>query len=361
MRRGHFAALAPLCPRCRAAPLGLGVVELARGEDILAGTLECPAEGCRQEYPILDGIPVLVPDVAGWVANNLWHVTARDDLPPRLETLIGDAAGPGSAFDTTRYHLGSYGHDHWGAFDPAETDPQAPPGAVARCLAAGLDLLGDLPAGPALDIGCAVGRTSFELARRGGLVLGVDLNFAMLRLARRVLTDGAVSYPRRRIGVVYDRRSFPVPTEGAERLDFWCCDALALPFAPARFATVAALNVLDCVAAPPTVLAGIAAALIPGGGAVLATPYDWSGAVTPPAAWLGGHSQRGPSGGAGEPMLRALLTQGAHPNAVPGLAIAGEIDAFPWHVRLHDRSTMLYRTHVVAVRRQVDKPSCDSA
>ena len=77
----------------------------------------------------------------------------------------------------------------------------------------------------------------------------------MLRLARQVVTAGEVVYPRRRIGVVYDRRRFQVPVAVPELLDFWACDALALPFAPGRFAVVSALNVLDCVSSPQALLA----------------------------------------------------------------------------------------------------------
>ena len=353
----HLEELAPICPRCRADGQGdvtlvLAVTERQRGDDVLEGLLHCPRNGCRLEYPIIDGIPIIVPDVARYLADNLWYINLRGDLSETLESLLGDAAGPGSAFDTMRYHLGSYAHDHWGEFDPLETaaaDGPSAPGAVARCLTAGLDLLGnDLPAGPALDIGCSVGRSSSVLAdRTHGLVLGVDLNFVMLRLARRAITEGRVIYPRRRIGVVYDRRSFGVPVVAPERVDFWACDAMALPFPGHRFALTTALNILDCVPAPSSLLTGIRDNLLPGGGAVLATPYDWSGSVTQPQAWIGGHSQRGSSQGAAESRLRSLLTEEI---GAPTLRIAGENTNFPWHVRLHDRSTVAYSTHLVAVR-----------
>jgi SAM-dependent methyltransferase/uncharacterized protein YbaR (Trm112 family) len=357
LRRRHFEELAPVCPRCRAAGSGdaalvIGGIAREAGDDIIEGVLHCPNDGCRMEYPIIDGIPIIVREVAKYLSDNLWHITLRDDLSPLLETILGDAAGPGSTFDATRYHLSSYVHDHWAEYDPQESAAAALPGAVARCLAAGLDLLADaLPSGPNLDIGCAVGRSSVVLAERTrGLTLGVDMNFSMLRLARRVLTAGEVVYPRRRIGVVYDRRAFRVPVAVAELLDFWVCDALALPFAAGRFAVVSALNVLDCVSAPQALLASIADLVAPGGGAILATPYDWSANVTQPQAWIGGHSQRATAAGAAEPQLRALLTPGAHPLASSRLRIAGEITDFPWHVRLHDRSTVSYSTHLVAAR-----------
>ena len=354
MRLRHFEELAPICPRCRSAgrddrTLALGLTERRAGDDVLEGILHCPEPMCRQEYPIVDGIPVIVPDVAKYLADYLWHVTARDDLSAPLETLLGDAAGPGSAFDTTRFHTSSYVHDHWGEFDPREAPSAFPPGAMVRCLNAGLDLLGDpLPNGPTLDIGCSVGRSTLTLAsRRPGLVLGIDLNFAMLRVARRALTTAEIVYARRRIGLVYDRRRFAVPIENAEQVDFWACDAMAMPFAARQFATVSALNVLDCVPDPRGLLMAIGALLMPDGGAVLATPYDWSTQATLPLGWIGGHSQRGDMDGAAEPQLRALLTPGESPT---GLRLVGEITDFPWHVRLHDRSTVVYSGHLVGVR-----------
>ena len=360
MRLRHFEELAPICPRCRAGGhpdvrLLLAMIERRAGDDVLEGILHCTRDTCMQEYPIIDGIPIIVPDVAPYLADNLWHITARDDLSASIETLIGDAAGQNSAYDSTRYHISSYAYDHWGAFDPEETAAQSPPGAVARCLNAGLDLLGDGLDGPGLDIGCSVGRSTFALAGRvPGLVLGGDLNFSMLRLARQALIRGEVTYSRRRIGLVYDRRSFDVPNDGAERLDFWVMNAMTLPFATGRFGTVSALNVLDCVPDPRAVLTGFGAVLAPNGAAVLATPYDWSANATQPRGWIGGHSQRGIGRGAGEPLLRGLLT----PAGGTGLRLVGEVTDFPWHVRLHERSTVSYSTHVIAMR--ADKSVSDT-
>ncbi|MEZ4525337.1 MAG: hypothetical protein R2941_05385 [Desulfobacterales bacterium] len=73
-----------------------------------------------------------------------------------------------------------------------------------------------------IDMGCSVGRAAFELARTADdIVLGVDMNFAMLRLASCVLRDGKTAYPRKRTGLVFDRREFPLCLEGREKVDFW--------------------------------------------------------------------------------------------------------------------------------------------
>ncbi len=356
MRASHFARFRPVCPRCRAesgpaVPLELGLVVRAEGDRVEEGVLHCPRTGCLQEYPIIDGIPILVPQPRRFLAESLPVILARDDLSEAIEGLLGDAVGPGTAFDLQRQYLSAYGWDHWADLDPEEQATEPGPGAVRRCLARGLALATPRPDGPILDLGCAAGRTSFALAADSrDLVLGVDLNLALLRLARRVLIRGEVRYPRRRIGVVYDRRAFSARQTAAERVDFWCCDAMALPLAPATMGMVVALNVLDCLSSPLTGLAEIGTVLRPGGSAILATPYDWSATATQIDGWIGGHTQRGPHRGAAEPLLRALLTEGGHPQATFGVHLCAE-DEIDWQVRSHDRSRTHYRSHLLCVRK----------
>lgn len=358
MRRAHFAAFAPHCPVCAGDaarhPLGLSHVGAERDGDVLAGILLCGNSACRHEYPIIDGIPIIVPDLARLLAERGIEVLLRDDLDPVLESILGDAFGPDTWFDVLRQTVSTYAWDGWADLDPEEAESGPRPGAARRCLFRLLELAGEgAPVGKILDLGCGVGRTGFELAARypQALVLGADTGLALLRLARRAAA-GRVAYARRRIGLVYDRRDFAVAPAGAERVDFWACDALALPFAAGSADLVAALNLLDCVAAPQRLLAGMAALLRPRGRLLLATPYDWSPRATPPAAWIGGHSQRAPDGGAGEPFLRALLREGAHPQSVGRLEPLGEDTDWPWQTRLHDRSAVRYSSHLLALRKE---------
>ena len=361
MRRGHFLSFAPHCPSCATQtaqhPLGLSQVGAECDGDVLAGVLLCANPACRHEYPVIDGIPVIVPDLAQLLSERGVEILLRDDLDPVLEGILGDAIGPGTWFDVLRQTVSTYAWDGWADLDPAEAPPTATgphPGAARRCLAKLLGLAGEgAPVAKILDLGCGAGRTSFDLAEKhpDALVLGLDTGLALLRLARGA-AGGRVSYARRRIGLVFDRRSFAVAPAGAARVDFWACDALALPFAANSADLVAALNLLDCVAAPQRLLAAMAALLRPGGRLLLATPYDWSARATPPAAWIGGHSQRAADGGAAEPFLRALLRDGAHPQSVARLEPLGEVMDWPWHTRLHERSAVQYASHLLALQKQ---------
>jgi SAM-dependent methyltransferase/uncharacterized protein YbaR (Trm112 family) len=359
VRRRHLADFAPHCPRCARDGAGrheltLDAVLEERDDDVLSGILHCPNPACRHEYPIIDGIPVIVPALGALLAERGIELLLREDLDPMLESLIGDAIGPGTWLDTLRQTVSTYAWDGWADLDPEEADPAdgVQPGAVRRCLARLLDMAGTRVAGRVIDVGCGAGRTAFDLAARGEdtLVLGVDIHLALLRLARRAAA-GVLSYPRRRIGIVYDRRRFPVPLPGADRVDFWACDALALPFGPGTADLAVALNLLDCVSEPRRLLAGLAEVVHTDGRVLLATPYDWSIRATQVETWIGGHSQRAAHEGAAEPFLRALLTEGAHPQSVAGLRVLAEQAAWPWQTRLHDRSAVLYRAHLLALVR----------
>jgi len=354
LKLGHFESLRPVCPSCRLHrrqdhALVLATIAARRGDLVLEGTLHCPNAECRLEYPIIDGIPLLFPDPRRYIADNILHLTARADLSAETESILGDCLGPNSAFDITRQHLSSYTWDNYGDLDPSEpADGPVTPNGVGRCLHAGLQRVPTRLDRPVLDIGCAVGRSSFELAQSTSqLVLGIDTNVSMLRLAQQVLQERRLRYPRRRIGIVYDTRAFEVDLPAMEQVDFWAASGMSLPFRSESFGLVVALQVLDSVGSPHALLAAIADALHAGGSALLASPYDWSAAVTPVEAWIGGHSQRGITRGAAEPLLRSLLTPGGHPQAVAGLVLRDEIPRFRWHTRIHDRSVMLYDTHVV--------------
>lgn len=355
MKLRHFEAIRPVCAVCRASgiesELGIGRAVREEGGDLLEGVLQCSHAGCQREYPVIDGIPILVPALRAYVAQNVFPLLRRNDLSGTIESILGDCCGPGSAFDQTRQHLSSYGWGHYSDLDPEE--PEGPPLSLLGLLTQGLALAGEPGEGPILDAGCAVGRSTFELAERHErLVLGVDLSFSMLQVAARALRAGEVRYPRRRVGLVHDQRSFPVRFRRAELVDFWVCDAQNPPFRDGAFSMVTSLNLLDCLPSPHEHLVSLARILAPGGRAVLATPYDWSIAATPVEAWIGGHSQRGPQRGESAVALRALLTPGAHPASVEGLGLVAEVEAVPWRVRLHDRSSVEYDAHLVVAERR---------
>lgn len=318
---------------------------------IVEGLLLCTNPQCQCEHPIIDGIPIIVADLRTFISQNIAAIASRDDFSAEIESLLGDCCGPASDFNLRRQYLSTYAYEHYGDLDPMESHltPETP-GSIIKLAKKGMALAGPLSRGPILDMGCAVGRTSFALAEAyGEMVLGIDLNLDMLRTAAGALNQKAVRYPRRRVGMAYDRRSFPVDLPGAAQVDFWACDATALPFAPGQFSLATSLNLMDCVNSPYDHLLALSKNLRPGARAILSTPYDWSASATPVESWIGGHSQRSENRGASEPILKSLLAGGSHPMAIEGLRLVAEICDWPWSVRLHDRSRVQYSTHLAVV------------
>ena len=351
MRYRHFQVIGPVCPVCRAngedLPLVISRVIRETDADLVEGILQCSNSNCQREFPVLDGIPVIVGPVRQYVSDNVMPALARDDFSAAMESLLGDCAGPGSVFDTRRQQLSAYAWDHYGDVDPNEASAESAPGSVVRTLRQALKTADPLLPGPCIDLGCSVGRTTFELAEHcDELVLGVDLNFSMLQLASRVLRTGRVCYPRRRVGIVYDRREFPYHVGRPHNVDFWACDLMSLPLPATSFSSAIALNVLDCVPSPVEFLHASCGLLRPGGKLILTTPYDWSPNATPVEAWIGGHSQRGVEQGSSEIFVRNLFAED-NPSKIADMKLVFERPSIPWHVRLHERASMSYQMNVL--------------
>jgi SAM-dependent methyltransferase/uncharacterized protein YbaR (Trm112 family) len=350
VRLDHLERLRPVCPTCRAAgrqaqPLSLTTIVRAEGEEVDEGVLVCPDQACQREHPILDGIAVVVPDLQSWASHQLDAVLRRDDLSSFMDSLLGDAAGPGSLLDRERTTLSAYARAHWGDLDPDE--PLSSEASFVHLLDTALELMAEPPRGVWIDLGCSVGRGTLEMARRtGDLAVGVDLSFSMLRVAERVRREARAVFQQRRVGLVFDRRDLPVADVPTSLLSFWCCDVGALPFSDGMFDGALSLNVVDCVPSPLNHLMELGRILRSGASALLSSPYDWSPNATPLAQWLGGHSQRSPRHGSSAAELRRVLTA-----IDAGLVIKAERDRAPWRVYVNERASMDYAVHLLHLER----------
>lgn len=356
MRLKHFHELKPHCLICRdpagpTSPLVISHAIREAADDILEGILRCANPECQFEYPIIDGIPFLLANLRGYISANLSVLRSRSEFSSTLESVIGDCCGPASEFETQRQQMSSYGWCHYGDLDDGSSDAGA--GSTARLLESMLELTVSQPAaanGTVLDVGCSVGRTTFELAeRQGALALGVDVNPGMLQTASRGLRSGVIDFPLKRVGLVYDERRISMPFENRENVDFWACDALDLPFLGDTFTAGLCLNTLDSVPSPVGLLQSLGRVLSDEAIVHFACPYDWSSAVTPVENWIGGHSQRAAHGGMSGKLLRQWIDQEQFGKS-ERFQIVAERDNCPWVVRLHDRSRMIYDVDTMALQ-----------
>ena len=156
----------------------------------------------------------------------------------------------------------------------------------------------------ALDVGCAVGRSSFELARVVPHVLGIDFSSAFIDAAKSLKISGSA-----RCSVAVEGRNtkamtvcVPVDVDRM-RVDFEVGDAMDLPVTLGQFDIVLAANLLCRLPDPKTFLARLPALVRPGGQLVLATPFSWLSEYTAEECWLGGQD----GGSSSFDVLRAIL------------------------------------------------------
>lgn len=154
---------------------------------------------------------------------------------------------------------------------------------------------GDIEVDRALDVGCAVGASSFELARRATRVVGVDFSKAFIEAARELRVNGAVASKAAEEG--WRCRDFEarVP-QGLERnrVDFQTGDAMNLPEGLGTFDAVLAANLICRLPDPAMFLSRLPALVGPGGFLLLATPFSWLEEFTPHGNWIGGKPDSAP-------------------------------------------------------------------
>lgn len=157
---------------------------------------------------------------------------------------------------------------------------------IERSRAAGLSL------GAAFDVGCAVGRTSFDLSAVYDRVVGLDFSHAFIAAAESMRAAGVAEYECSVEGSRTTRCVARMPADArCDRVTFTQGDACALPSAAAlggKFHLVHAANLLCRLPRPVQFLESLPDLLVAGGLVVLVSPYSWLRQYTAQEHWLGG-------------------------------------------------------------------------
>lgn len=157
-----------------------------------------------------------------------------------------------------------------------------------HCLAL-QDFTGELGAPTALDVGCAVGGATFELARVFPLVVGLDYSQHFVDAACAMQSIGRLPYTAVIEGDVTEACEAVVDDAiDRSRVRFMRGDACNLPKHMRPVDCVLAANLLCRLPQPERFLVDLPRLLKPGGIAVLVSPYSWLAAWTPRRQWLGG-------------------------------------------------------------------------
>jgi putative 4-mercaptohistidine N1-methyltranferase len=196
-------------------------------------------------------------------------------------------------FYETRKALSEYLLFHYGAPEtqfPSELTGNFP----ARCVREMLDVKRLPKKARALDLGCAVGRSAFELARHCAEVIAIDNSTAFIDAAKKLGARGSLEFESAVEGALTRRCVARAPAGASRRrVSFEEGDAMKLRRGLGTFDVVLMANLIDRLPDPRCCLAQLPGLMREGGQVIITSPYTWLESYTPRAKWLGGFTRAG--------------------------------------------------------------------
>lgn len=200
----------------------------------------------------------------------------------------------GSHYETDKL-LSEYAEFHYG--DTYFGVPNFPVALAELAIAA----MSDKPAHKALDLGCASGRATFELARHFDHVTGIDFSARFIGQGVQLAEQGVLRYTLMDEGelVLYKERSLTgLGLENVKhKVEFYQGDACNLKPLFSGYDLILAANLIDRLYDPAKLLTTIHSRLNPGGLLLIASPYTWLKEHTKRESWIGGFKRDGESFG----------------------------------------------------------------
>ena len=153
------------------------------------------------------------------------------------------------------------------------------------------------PLKTALDLGCATGRATFELAKYFDHVTGIDFSARFIGLALKLAQQGVLRYTMVNEGdlMTYQERNLTELNldNVAHKVDFWQGDACNLKTQFTGYDFILAANLIDRLYSPRQFLSNIHHRLNIGGVLMITSPYTWLEEHTPRDEWIGGYKKDG--------------------------------------------------------------------
>jgi putative 4-mercaptohistidine N1-methyltranferase len=222
------------------------------------------------------------------------------------------------------------------------------PNFQARIAQLCIEVMGEQPKSRALDLGCAVGRSSFELAKAFDHVTGVDFSARLINLGVQMAQEGVIRYTIADEGDLVLYREQRLEDLGysdvANKVEFMQGDACNLKAVYQGYDLILAANLIDRLYKPSLFLKQVHERLNAGGILVLTSPYTWLEAHTEKDEWIGGFKKDGESFTTMDG-LKALLE--------PNFELIREPELMPFVIREHSRKFQHTLSEVTVWKRKV--------
>ena len=197
---------------------------------------------------------------------------------------------PNAYYESDR-QMSEYAEFHYG--DSYFNVPNFPKAMAELAIAA----MAGRPARTALDLGCASGRASFELARHFQQVTGIDFSARFVGQGAEMAEQGVLRYTLTDEGELVSYKASNLADLGLEscasKVQFYQGDACSLKPQFSGYDLVLAVNLIDRLYNPASFLQTVHERINLGGVLVLASPYTWLEEHTPREQWVGGFKKDG--------------------------------------------------------------------
>ncbi|SFP92651.1 5-histidylcysteine sulfoxide synthase/putative 4-mercaptohistidine N1-methyltranferase [Nitrosomonas cryotolerans] len=187
--------------------------------------------------------------------------------------------------------LSEYGEFHYG--DVYFDVPNFPKTLAEIAIAA----MADKPARTALDLGCASGRSTFELAHHFDHVTGIDFSARFIGQGVQLAEQGVLRYTLTDEGDLVSYKERTLKGLGLDsvkhKVAFYQGDACNLKSIFTAYDLILAANLIDRLYDPAKLLTSIHTRLNTGGLLMITSPYTWLTEHTKKEAWIGGFKRDG--------------------------------------------------------------------
>ncbi len=155
------------------------------------------------------------------------------------------------------------------------------------------EYLKDINTNKALDLGCSVGRSTFELAKTFDEVMGIDFSANFINVGVKLKKYDSLIFKEKVEGEIFRDNKISLKDFGCDeikdKVTFMQGDACNLKDIYTGYDLIFCSNLIDRLYSPQKFLEDIPTRLNDNGLLVLLSPYTWLEEYTPKQNWLGGY------------------------------------------------------------------------